>query len=71
MTDPGRTELGTNPERRQYNRRSGSDAPPPPYFEAFERIAVALEDIAQTLTVPRASGERTRPPYGKSVRLPR
>lgn len=35
------------PERRRYTRR-GTPATPP-YFEAFERIAVALERIAQQL----------------------
>ena len=32
-------------ERRRYNRRTGPAAPSPPYFEVFERIALALEGI--------------------------
>ncbi len=36
------------PERRRYTRRS-VPAGIPPYFETFERIAVALESIASLL----------------------
>ena len=36
---------GRSTGRRQYNRRSSDVAPP--YFEVFERIAVALERAAE------------------------
>jgi hypothetical protein len=54
--------------RRTYNRRSDDSEISPPYFEAFERIAVALEHIEQVLrsrsvTLPdvenRARAEKT------------
>lgn len=35
-------------DRRRYNRRAGP-AVTPPYFEAFERIAIAMERIAGRL----------------------
>ena len=38
-------------ERRRYNRRRPEDAATPPYYEAFERIALALEGIRDQLTV--------------------
>ena len=50
--------------RRTYNRRTEDRELSPPYFEVFERIALALEHIDTTLssshvTLPDA---RTRPP---------
>ena len=39
---------GSAAERRRYNRRTTSDVTPP-YFETFERIAVALEGIRNEL----------------------
>ena len=36
-------------ERRRYNRRRPEDAVTPPYYEAFERMAVALEGIREQL----------------------
>ena len=36
-------------ERRQYTRRGVPQVVTPPYFETFERIAVALESIAQQM----------------------
>jgi hypothetical protein len=47
------TERRGPTERRKYNRRSSSSELSPPYFEAFERIAVALEEIRDTLRGPR------------------
>ncbi len=41
-------------DRRRYNRRSTAGEPSPPYFEAFERIALALEGIQRALTPPPA-----------------
>lgn len=35
--------------RRRYNRRQGDAPVAPPYFVVFERIAVALERIAQSV----------------------
>lgn len=43
--------------RRTYNRRSDEQAPSPPYFEVFERIASALERIEVLLR----SGQVTLP----------
>lgn len=39
-------------ERRRYNRRR-TDEVTPPYYEAFERIAVALEGIRSELGARR------------------
>jgi hypothetical protein len=39
-------------DRRKYNRRSGDEGQFPPYYEVFERIAVALERIAATVAPP-------------------
>ena len=49
-------------ERRRYNRRRTEEVSPP-YFAAFERMAVALEDIARLLgerqiTLPEPRVER-------------
>ncbi len=45
-------------ERRKYNRRQSDAAPTPPYYEAFDRIAGALESIEQLLRelVQRGAG---------------
>jgi hypothetical protein len=60
-------------DRRTYNRRSSAAAVSPPYYEAFERIAVAIEKIGALLdqrqlrlpdtdrpsaVTPRSSSER-------------
>ncbi len=50
------------PDRRRYTRRS-APAGTPPYFEAFERIAVALETMVSLLeersvTLPDAQPRR-------------
>jgi hypothetical protein len=37
------------PERRRYNRRTTTSEPSPPYFEVFERMAIALEGIQESL----------------------
>lgn len=56
------------PERRRYNRRTTPGEVSPPYFEVFERIAIALEEIQQALTSPpapakaRSTGRRTPSP---------
>lgn len=36
-------------EQRRYNRRSPASEVTPPYYDVFERIAVALEGIEQQL----------------------
>lgn len=36
-------------ERRKYNRRQSDSQPAPPYFETFDRIAGALEEIESLL----------------------
>ena len=43
-------------ERRRYNRRTSAADTPPPYYETFERIAVALEGIRDAL-----GGRRSEP----------
>lgn len=55
-------------ERRRYNRRTTAEMTPP-YFETFERIAHALEDIRDELARgrddgPRWSGPGTPAPRG-------
>lgn len=51
MTDDGSADGGERRagERRRYNRRRPEDAVTPPYYEAFERMAVALEGIREQL----------------------
>ncbi|MCW2601707.1 MAG: hypothetical protein JWM02_3536 [Frankiales bacterium] len=51
-------------ERRRYNRRSAATEQSPPYFEIFERIAIALEGIKESLAdqPPTTSGRRPSPP---------
>lgn len=51
-------------ERRRYNRRTAPSAVTPPYFEMFERIAVALEALA-------ATAERIEQAQGKPTAAPR
>jgi hypothetical protein len=53
-------------ERRTYNRRQAATPETPPYFSVFERIAVALENIAaelgsgKTVVLPRDEIARER-----------
>jgi hypothetical protein len=58
-------------ERRRYNRRSSDTQVTPPYFEAFERIAIALEGIrdqlaARQVVLPPESAP-TRPPVARTA----
>ena len=46
---PSAPKQSTGSEGRRYNRRSGPSDETPPYFEAFARIASALEGIERTL----------------------
>jgi hypothetical protein len=46
-------------DRRKYNRRSSPSEVTSPYYDLFERIAVALEDIGRAL-----------PPVGPAARPP-
>lgn len=46
---PAAERRSSNVDRRKYNRRATPSTVTPPYFETFERIAVALESIAQNL----------------------
>ncbi len=48
---PPETERRAGRPRRTYNRRQAEGAVAPPYFEAFDRIASALESIEQLLRV--------------------
>ena len=54
--------------RRTYNRRSDDHDPSPPYFEIFERIALALEHIEVSLTRGRVTlpDASTRAPADKA-----
>ena len=47
-TDDSHTAPQSGPERRRQPRRT-ADAPAPPYFEAFDRIATALEGIEDAI----------------------
>jgi hypothetical protein len=52
-------------ERRRYNRRTLPGEVSPPYFEVFERIALALEAIQQSLVehdVAKPRGRRMPSP---------
>jgi hypothetical protein len=51
-------------ERRRYNRRTGPTAQNPPYFEIFERIALALEGIQDAVS-QRPSGPGLPTPRGE------
>ena len=44
------SERRVSDRRRTYNRRRDDGDISPPYFEVFERIAVALENINATLS---------------------
>lgn len=63
MDERSSTERRATGERRRYNRRSVAEASPP-YYDTFERIAVALEGIRDALAerrdlrppAPRESG---------------
>jgi len=57
-------------DRRKYNRRSSATELSPPYFEVFERIAVALEDIRDAVTGPRDVLLPADPPRGPAVPHP-
>jgi hypothetical protein len=54
---PGAAQTRRVDRRRTYNRRQEDRELSPPYFEVFERIAVALEQIAREL----ADGHVTLP----------
>lgn len=70
---PERRSSGS--ERRTYNRRSSAATVSPPYYEAFERIAVAIERIGALLDQrqvrlpdtdrPSAVSPRTSPERGR------
>jgi hypothetical protein len=55
-------------ERRRYNRRAQPESSPP-YFEVFERIAVAIERIAQSVP-PEAASQRPQPHAVPKTRRP-
>lgn len=60
---PERRGLG---ERRRYNRRSAPDTSSPPYYEVFERIAVALESIERSLRPAEQPARTTARPRRSS-----
>lgn len=67
---PGpRSERRTPGEQRRYNRRAPASDASPPYYETFERIAVALERIEQLLAtrvIDLAAAEpREKPTSGR------
>lgn len=55
-------------EQRRYNRRSPVSDVSPPYYEIFDRIALALEGVERALTdlvergVPRSGSRTSGPP---------
>ena len=60
-------------DRRTYNRRSSASAVSPPYYEAFERIAVAIERIStlldqRQLRLPDADRPTAVPPRSPTER---
>lgn len=63
MLEPESTsERRTGRDRRTYNRRTDSPVHPP-YYEVFDRIAVALEQVAAQLAPGKGpSSARTRAP---------
>lgn len=68
MAQTGRTTdhgPGGDTERRRYNRRGGPAELSPPYYEIFERIAVALEGIRRALEHTPPAG-----PGGTEGRMP-
>lgn len=50
------------PERRRYNRRTTTSEPSPPYFEVFERMAIALEGIQESIQESLRNRETSRGP---------
>ncbi len=63
MTDGDAVPLGERrgqTDRRRYNRRSAPDTASPPYYEVFERIAIALESIDQSLRSAEEAPSRPR-----------
>jgi hypothetical protein len=59
----GEERRGSPTDRRRYNRRTDPTATTnPPYFEVFERIAIALESIAGTLPRITSSSVDVREP---------
>lgn len=63
-----RPERRVGERRRTYNRRSAGQELSPPYFEVFERIAIALEHIELSLTRAHVTlpDAMTRTPADKS-----
>lgn len=56
-------------ERRRYNRRTTAlSEAGPPYYEAFNRMATAMEAMQQSLEALAEAVRRQRPPGGR--RLP-
>lgn len=53
-------------DRRRYNRRGAPDAASPPYYEVFERIALALESIDLSLRTPEKPARTTARPRQSS-----
>ena len=47
---PGPHERRGTSEQRRYNRRSPVSDQSPPYYDVFERIALALEGVEQALS---------------------
>jgi hypothetical protein len=47
-------------DRRRYNRRTQSGELTPPYFEVFERIALALEGIQDLMPLQDAAKPKAR-----------
>ena len=71
MTEKPESQTGLPPQgerrvaERRYNRRPTSGEPSPPYFEAFDRIAAALERIEGLLSAGLGK-ESLRPPVRRA-----
>ena len=71
MTEKPESQTGSPPQverrvaERRYNRRPSAGEPSPPYFEAFDRIAAALERIEGLLSA--RGGEDTSPPARRAA----
>lgn len=62
---PGSGDRRQQGDRRKYNRRAGDGQVSPPYYEAFERIARALERIE--VLVGTGLGQTAGPPGDRAA----
>ena len=67
---PPARERRVTGEQRRYNRRAPASEAPPPYYDAFDRIASALERIEGHLAA-LARGDAAPPPGRDGPPAPR